>query len=110
MMQSNATRAGTRKRSGNGKQDIKFVPPSSLLPPSTSFVPPLSSSNRPWLRPTSVRELSAQVTDVATLLLNGKIDLEQARVYSALIRGIAQMVSIEVAKARLSKTLPDLKI
>jgi hypothetical protein len=55
-----------------------------------------------------VRELAGQANQVATLMLNGQIDMELARSYGALVRGIAQMMSIEVTRARFVKTEPIL--
>ena len=56
-----------------------------------------------WQKPRTVQEFTAQVNDVATLILNGKIDLEQARAYSSLVRTVTQAMSVELGAARLEK-------
>jgi len=63
---------------------------------------------RRWRTPSNVRELAGQANQVATLMLNGQIDIEVARSYGALVRGIAQMMSIEVTRARFVRTEPIL--
>lgn len=53
-------------------------------------------------------EFASQTNRVATMLLNGEIDLDTARSYSALVRGVAQMMSINVTHARFLKMEPIL--
>ena len=69
---------------------------------------PLSGRRQRWGTPETVHQLAGQANLVATMMLNGEIDLELARSYGALIRGIAQMMSIEVTRARFLKTEPIL--
>lgn len=70
---------------------------------------PSSASKEPWKRPRNVREFAAQTNKVATDLLNGEMNLDVARTYSSLARGVAQMMSIEVTRARFLKTEPVLE-
>lgn len=53
-------------------------------------------------------EFASQTNRVATMLLNGELDLDTARSYSALVRGVAQMMSINVTHARFLKMEPIL--
>ena len=61
-------------------------------------------------RPTSAREFASQANDVATKVLNGDIDLDTARTYSAIARTVAQAMSAEVARARFLKSLQNLTL
>lgn len=63
-----------------------------------------------WHTPTNARELAIQANKMATLLLNNQVDINTAQKYSALVRGISQLMSIEVAKARLEKTKINLDL
>lgn len=63
-----------------------------------------------WHTPTNARELAIQANKMATLLLNNQVDINIAQKYSALVRGISQLMSIEVAKARLEKTKINLDL
>lgn len=56
-----------------------------------------------------MREFAAQANMVATDLLNGEIDIDSARTYSSLARGVAQMMSINVTRARFLKEEPVLE-
>lgn len=71
---------------------------------------PTSGSNGRYREPKTVRELAAQVNQTATRVLNGEIDLETARVYSAMTRNVAQLVTAEVQKARFLRKEPDLTL
>ena len=57
-----------------------------------------------------MRGLAAQATAVATMILNGQMDLETSRAYSAIVRGVGQLVSAEVAKARAERRPPNLEL
>ncbi len=70
----------------------------------------LKDSKTPWRTPISARELANQANEIATMLLNNKIDAQTAQRYSALIRGISQLLSLEVSKARIEKTKIDLNL
>ena len=86
----------------------KTAPAGSSPPTSTSSAGPTSGSNKRWRRPTSARQLASQATAVATKLLNGELDLETARAYGTMTRSIAQMLSVEVTKARFLDREPDM--
>lgn len=51
-----------------------------------------------------------QANDVATKVLNGEIDADTARLYSSVARTVVQSMSIEVARARFLKTVPELSL
>jgi len=65
-------------------------------------------STRPFRQPRNVREFAAQANRVATSILNGEIDLDTARAYSAVARTVAQAVTAQTVHARFLKTKPDL--
>lgn len=69
---------------------------------------PSTALKRRWKRPRNVREFAAQANAVATMLLNGDLDIDTARTYSSLARGVAQMMSINVTRARFLKEEPVL--
>jgi mannose/cellobiose epimerase-like protein (N-acyl-D-glucosamine 2-epimerase family) len=77
---------------------------------STPSDEPAPSSNEPFQLPKSVKELAAQATLVATMLLNEEMEPERGRTYSALVRSVAQLISAEVARARIKKQEPDLNL
>lgn len=60
-----------------------------------------------WRTPRNVRELATQINEVATLVLNEKIDLEHARAFGALTRNVAQLLSTEFQNARTKQTKID---
>jgi hypothetical protein len=77
----------------------------SLSHPNSS---PSDAQSKPWTTPHNVRQLASQANKVATMVLNGDMDPETARTYSALIRTVAQSMSTEVTRARSQKNVPDL--
>lgn len=99
--------SNTSKKTGtSGEQSsdaIKTNTTSDLHGPSKHSDGQLNDSKPLWQKPSDVLQLAKQTNDVATKLLNGEIDIETARGYSAIIRSTAQFLSIEVAKARLNK-------
>lgn len=66
--------------------------------------------NERWLTPHNVKELASQATEVATMILNGSINRESAKSYSAIVRSIAQLMSAETSRARMQKEAPDLNL
>lgn len=96
--------------SGFGTGDDTLPPALLESPTSMPFEMPRSASSKHWPTPTNVRELAGQANQVATLVLNGEMDIERARIYGALVRGIAQMMSIEVTRARFLRTEPILTL
>lgn len=95
---------------GSGSGGISTARGSSFQQPFTGSGPPVKDSNKQWRLPNTVNALAAQANTVSTLLLNGKIDLETARTYSALLRGVAQLVGIEVTTARVVRRRPNLDL
>lgn len=80
-----------------------------MFPTSRRSGEPSSGSKVRWRRPKNVREFAAQANSVATMMLNGDLDIDTARAYSSIARGIAQMMSINVTRARFLKTEPILE-
>lgn len=64
---------------------------------------PLKTSKKVWQQPKNARELAEQANLVATMILNDDITIEKAAKYVSAARTTAQMLSLEVAKARLNK-------
>lgn len=93
----------------NGSQPIASESANSS-PTSKTSDAPQSDSNGHWHQPTNVKELTQQTNAVATAILNGQIDLETGRVYSAMVRSTAQMIGAEVARARFRRQEPDLSL
>lgn len=85
--------------------------PGATCPPNCGpSAAPSSGSKRRWRKPRTVKEVTAQATTVATMLLNGEIDLETARAYSGLARTMAQTVTAELMRARFLQRQPDLTV
>ena len=91
--------------SERGKSESGYSSPTS----GTSGSPSSASKER-WRKPRTVKQFAGQINDVATRVLNGEIDMEQARVYSGLVRTVAQSISLEVSKARFLQEAPDLRL
>lgn len=66
------------------------------------------NSNKHWRNPSGAKTLASQMRAVATLVLNGEIDLDTARVYAAISRATVQALSVHVTQSRFSKQVPDL--
>jgi len=82
------------------------IAPADGSPNSRTSEPPSSS----WRPPSNAREFAGQANAVATMLLNGQLDMELARTYANLARTVAQAMSTEVTRARFLETLPDLTL
>ena len=65
---------------------------------------------RRWRQPRNVREFAAQANAVATMVLNGTMDLESARAYSSVARTVAQAMSTEVSRSRFLQSEPSLDL
>lgn len=87
------------------KQNAEF----SSQPQSTRSASPLSDLSGSWVRPKSVKQFTAQVNAVSTMLLNGNLDLETARAYGSLARTTAQAIGSELMAARMRNEKPDLE-
>ena len=108
--QSNDTKQPTRTKESSGSITTAPKPEGTYPPNSTNSDGPASSSNKQWRQPRSAREFASQANAVATMLLNGRLDLETARAYATLTRTIAQTLSTEVSKARFLEKPPDLSL
>ena len=74
---------------------------------------PLIDSIAPFVRPKDARALAAQITTVSTALLNGVFsaaELDVLRLYAAMVRSTAQLMTAETSRARQSRELPDLSL
>lgn len=93
------------KSSGTGKKQAT-TPPSE----STGSTTQSKGSKERWKQPRTIMEFASQVNSVCNRVLNDEIDMEVAKTYSALARVVTQGANIEVAKARFSKTEPNLRL
>ena len=84
--------------------------PDGGSPTSKPSAPPSTLSTRRWRSPRSAMEFAAQANAVATMVLNGDIDLDKARTYSAVARTVAQAMSTEVSRARFVQSEPSLSL
>ena len=107
--QSSDTQSETPKSESSGSEGGKSGS-ESPSPTSENSGKPRSVSKMRWPKPGNVRELAAQANAVTTLLLNGDIDLDTARAYSAMIRGVGQLVGAEVSRARMRREAPNLEL
>lgn len=78
------------------------------LPNSSNSTMPSSDSKKRWRQAKSVMEFTSQVNAVANKVLNGEIDLDTARTFSALARVVASGVNAEVSRSRFLKAAPEL--
>lgn len=79
------------------------------LPPLyTRFDKQLSGLKEYWRTPVNVKEVAEQANIVATKVLNGEIDMDKARAYSAIVRVISQAMTLEMNRSRLLKQAADL--
>lgn len=94
----------------SGSGDGKRKPDSLSRQMSTPSASPSNDLRESWPQPRTIAQLTSQVNAVSTKLLNGKIDLDTARVYGSLVRSTAQLVGVEVGAARLLKQKPNLNL
>lgn len=98
--------AETSSTKGSGESKPVSTSPSN----SSSFAEQSKSSTKRWRVPKNVRELAAQANEVATMFLNGDLEIDTARTYSTIARVVAQAASTEVARSRFLKERPDLSL
>jgi hypothetical protein len=55
-------------------------------------------------------EFAAQASRVATMVLNGDMEIDKARQYANIARTVAQALSTESARARSQKQTPELSL
>jgi hypothetical protein len=65
---------------------------------------------RRWHKPKDAAGFAAQANRVATMILNGELDLDTARTYSGVARTMAQVLSAEVYRARFLQEAPNLTL
>lgn len=94
---------GDERSSATGVSGSEPKSPTSLI----SGEPSKPSTGR-YRLPRSVHEFAGQANLIATQVLNGDIDLETARAYSAIARTVAQAVTAETTRARILRSTPDL--
>lgn len=82
--------------------------PVSTFPTSKPSELPSAVSKKLWRTPRTVREFASQANQVATMVLNGDLDINTARIYSGIARTVAQAMSTEVSRARFLSELPNL--
>jgi hypothetical protein len=105
--------SGATKEGSGGESSIEpgeSESTSTSTPMSNSSAEQSNTSNKRWHRPKTVREFAAQANSIATMILNGEIDMEVAKGYASLARVVAQSASIEVTRARFLKQEPDLSL
>lgn len=71
---------------------------------------PSDGSMQPWRKPRDAKSFAAQANAVATMILNGELDLDVARTYSGVARTMAQVLSAEVYRARFLQQEPNLSL
>lgn len=69
-----------------------------------------SGSKKRWRQPRNAREFAAQANEVATMILNGEMNIDDARAYASVARVVAQSMSSSVTQARFLKEAPDLSL
>lgn len=73
-----------------------------------TYEQPSAGSMPHFKRPRTAMEFAAQANRVATMILNGEMDVETGRLYSSVARTVAQSLSSEVSRARYLQHEPDL--
>lgn len=106
---SSGTTPATPPSTDSGSTDTRSES-ASASPTSKSSGERSSGSTRRWRQPRNVREFAAQANAVATMVLNGTMDLESARTYSSVARTVAQAMSTEVSRARFVAVEPSLEL
>jgi hypothetical protein len=100
---------GTPRSAGNGSA-IGSSGSASTTPTSAPSELPTNGSSKHWRKPRDAKGFAAQANEVATMILNGEIDLDVARVYSGVSRTMAQVLSAEVYRARYLQQEPNLSL
>lgn len=103
--QSSTTSVGTLRSAGAGS--VPTVSGSDSTSPTSK---PSDKPSARWKPPRNAREFAAQANRVATMILNGEIEEDTARTYSAVARTAAQMLTAEVQRARFLQAEPNLSL
>lgn len=109
-MQNGEAPSEASSTSGTIAEPAESVSTSTSTPTSSSSDAPSSDSNKCWRKPKTIKEFASQANAIATMILNGEIDMDKARNYASLARVVAQATSIEVTRARFLKEEPDLSL
>lgn len=106
---SSRTPEPTRRSAPDGFAPIASgsVGTTPTSPPSGQ---PSNGSNKQWRKPRDAKSFAAQANEVATMILNGEMELDTARVYSGVARTMAQVLSAEVYRARFLQQEPNLSL
>lgn len=108
--QTKPTSKGTRKRGSSTSSATGRDAGTTSQPNSSRSKTPSNDSKPHWRQPATVMEFASQVNAVCNRVLNGAIDLDKAKLYSAMARVVTQAANIEVARARMGKYTPDLDL
>jgi hypothetical protein len=108
MSASPTTTDATPSSAATGSTPGAGEPAERRQPTSSTSDAPSPTLRRRWREPSTLKEFASQARSVATMLLNGEIDLDTARSYSGIARTIAQAAAQETMKARLLQAEPDL--
>lgn len=118
--ESARTRRRTQRNDDGGSEpgESTQAEPTSSTELSTSIPPtnspfsdePLRGSNKRWRRQSSAKGLAAQMNAVGTMVLNGDLSIDVARVYAALARSTVQALSVQVTKSRFAREIPDIDL
>lgn len=103
------TRKRTRSSAASGSTTTALVSAGGTPISERSGVPS-NGSKGPWRKPRDAKTFAAQANEVATMILNGEIDLDVARTYSGVARTMAQVLSAEVYRARFLQQEPNLSL
>lgn len=106
---SSDTTHGTRTSTGSGREGGASEP-ADRSRNSNGSGSHLPTSKRRWRQPKDAGDLATQASHVATMVLNGDIDPDVARLYTASARVAAQAMSTKVSKARFLGSTPDLSL
>lgn len=106
---STATTAPTPSSGASGSEPTDDES-ASTSPSSKPSGKPSGGSTRRWRPARNAIEFAGQANQVATMVLNGEIDPDVARIYSGIARTVAQAMSTEVSRARFLNTEPVLSL
>ena len=90
---------------GNGSITI-LAAEDGTIPTSKPFAAP----SKRWSKPRDAKAFASQANEVATMILNGEISAETARLYIGAARAMAQVLSTEVYRARFLNQEPNLSL
>ena len=104
---SEITRVSIQSSDASGSTEVSNVGAFESQPSKPSDEPS-APSTRHWGTPRTAMEFAGQANRVATMILNGEIDVDTGRLYSSVARTVAQALSTEVSRARYLQNEPNL--